>query len=187
MVITYHNGTCFKITSGQTSIVIDPATEKFKAELTLLTRAPIEESPRDEGVVKGGGEYEVSGIAVRGVQAAHDPKTNEAQTIYRVVLEGISLLFLGTISEPPAGELLDKVADADILFIPVGKGYLEAKGAEKLEKLIDPSITIPFPHKQVSEFLDAMGGKCETVDKLTLKKKDIVEMGEKTKVVCIKA
>ena len=187
MVITYHNDTCFKVTSGSLSTVIDPSTEKFKADLTLISHAPLDAGVRHEGAITGGGEYEMRGGGVRGVHCGYDAKTTEARTFYRVLQEGIALLFLGTVAEPPASELLEKVGEVDILFIPVGKGYLEPKQAEKLAKLIDASIVMPYPQKQVSAFLDAMGQKCETVDKLTLKKKDIVEMGEKTKIVCLKS
>ena len=89
-------------------------------------------------------------------------------------------------SIPPA-ELLERAENIDILFIPVGKGYLETKAAVKLVKQIRPRIVIPYPIKQTSSFLDEMGQKCETEDRLTLKKKDVLDMGDKTKIVCLRA
>lgn len=189
MVITYHNETCFKVVSGKVSAIVDPPNEKFKADITLETRSKISEIEYKSGEIKihGGGEYEVQEIAVRGIQVNYDAKNELADTMYSVTIEGISIFFMGNISSAPSVEILENIGEVDILFIPVGKGHLDPKSAAKLVKQIQPRIIVPYPPQQVSSFLDEIGQKCENLDKLVLKKKDIIEMGEKTKIVCIKA
>lgn len=187
MVITYHNDTCFRIASGKICVVLDPTTEKFKADATIYTRSQISKPiKKGEGSIYGGGEYEIGEVSVRGLEVYYDPKSGLADTIYSITLENITIFSLGSIAKAPPVELLERVGNVDILFIPAGKGYLDSKNTVKLVKQIDPSIIVAYPPKQISEFLDEIGQKCETVDKLTLKKKDIIDMGDKTKIVCIK-
>lgn len=187
MVITYHDDTCFRVVSGKTCVVFDPASEKFKADLTIHTSAKLSNHSSGGGLIYGGGEYEIQGVSVRGLGAHYDVKSGLTQTVYSVILENITIFFMGNIGSAPQSELLEKIGGMDILFIPTGKGYLDAKNAVKLVKQLEPSIIIPYPAKQSSSFLDEIGQKCDSVDKLTLKKKDIVEMGGKTKIVCIKS
>lgn len=167
-------------------MVVDPVSEKFKADLTLFTQTTITAHTSGSKVIRGGGEYEIGNIAVMGIQAESDAKTSTVRTMYAVTIEDVSLFFIGNVSSPPPIELLDKIGNIDILFIPVGKEHLEPKSAAKLAKQLEPSIIVPYPLKQIAGFLEEMGQKCDTLDKLTLKKKDIVDMGEKTKIVCIK-
>lgn len=190
MVITYHNDTCFRVASGKVSLIVDPPNDKFKSDLTLFTRSEILASKDNKNgniVIYGGGEYEVQEIMVQGIQANYDVKIGAACTMYSVLLENITMLFMGGITEMPPIELLEKIGDVDILFIPVGRGYLDPKNAAKLVKQIQPRITVPYPAKQAAAFLEEVGKKGEIADKLVLKKKDIIEMGEKTKIVCIKS
>ncbi len=200
MVITYHNDTCFRIGSGKINVLIDPTSEKFKSDITLLTQNKLVNvgkgdvpalsssvSSKGEMVISGGGEYEIQEVLVHGFQTNLDLKSGLADTMYLVTIENVSILFMGNISAPPSSEIMGKISDIDILFIPVGKTYLDPKSADKLIKQFDPSITVVYPAKQLASYVDELGKKCEKIDKLVIKKKDIIEMGDKAKLVCIDA
>ncbi len=186
MVITYHDETCFRIQSGSLSLVVDPASEKFKADAVIKTSAEHPLKKTEKNVIAGAGEYEISGISIKGTQVGFDKK-NGIKTIFEVTMENIALGFLGKIDSLPDPELMEKIGNLEIVFLPVGKGYLDEKSALKLLKQTKANIVIPYPQKNAKDFLDEMGGKAEVADKLTIKKKDILEMGEKTKAVCLKA
>lgn len=210
MVITYHNDTCFRVGSGKLNVVVDPVSDKFKSDITFFTRAKLvdvtkssdsgrssrvqsggELSPptsnKGETLIAGAGEYEIQEVLVRGLQTNLDLKTGIADIIYLITIENITILFMGNISSSPSSDIMEKIGDIDILFIPVGKGFLDPKSADKLIKQIDSSITVAYPPKQLTAFMDELGKKCEKLDKLVIKKKDIIEMGDKAKLICIDA
>jgi L-ascorbate metabolism protein UlaG (beta-lactamase superfamily) len=73
-----------------------------------------------------------------------------------------------------------------------GNTVLSASQAAKVVNEVEPKIVIPSHYKMPElildldakeKFLKEMGGKSETVDKLTVKKKDLQEEG--TKVVVL--
>lgn len=162
------------------------------AEVTYGERAPF--------VVSGPGEYERSGVTIQGfltksaygLAKGETAKTGKAgspdatasreavNTMYAVDLEDMNLVFLGALSDPKlpvdAREAIDEI---DILFVPVGDdGVLSPSAAHELAVSLEPHIIIPMhwsgmgQPKALEAFLKEEGGKGETVDKLTIKKKD---------------
>lgn len=160
------------------------------AEVTYGERAPF--------VINGPGEYERAGVTIqgfltksqyglaRGRATAEGLAKNEAEgvnTMYAVDLEDMNLVFLGAISDPnlpaDAREAIDEI---DVLFVPVGgEGVLTPAAAHKLAVSLEPHVIIPMhwngmgAPKSLEAFLKEEGGASETVDKLTLKKKDAAQ------------
>jgi L-ascorbate metabolism protein UlaG (beta-lactamase superfamily) len=73
-----------------------------------------------------------------------------------------------------------------------GNAVLSASQAAKVVNEIEPKIVIPSHYKMndliidvdaVDKFIKEMGGKKETMEKLTVKKKDLLEEG--TKVIVL--
>lgn len=161
-------------------------SEKFKSDVTIKTNLALPYNKTEKDLIVGAGEYEINGISIRGTQASYDKKAG-IKTIFEVVMENIALGFFGKIDANPEPDLIEKLGNLEIIFLPVGKGYLDEKSALKIVKQVKPNIVIPYPTKATKDFLEEMGGKSEISDKLTLKKKDILEMGEKMRAVCLKS
>lgn len=203
MVITHHGGQCFKITQGDLTIVFDPISKagtlpavRFGADIALSTRRHPDMAGFDEVsfggkepfVIDGPGEYEHSGVRVQGFLTKSQyglpkGKVDAINTVYAVTLDGMTLVHLGTLSDAmlshDAREAIDEI---DILFVPVGgDGVLNAAEAAKLAVTLEPKLVIPMHYEGMGEpkaldaFLKEAGKNSETVDKLTLKKKDAVE------------
>jgi L-ascorbate metabolism protein UlaG (beta-lactamase superfamily) len=188
MVITYHGEGCFKIQSGTLSVVVDPTSERLKPDVLIKTAVAYPALEPEGNTVIGPGEYELSGVAIRGVGLLQESNATLIKTVYRVELEDIALGFLGEMFQMPTPELLESLGDIDILFLPVGgKPYLDAEEAAKVVKQIEPTIAIPAYYKSPKAFLEEMGQSATPQDKLTLKKKDIIEAGNTVKVVCLTA
>ncbi len=99
-------------------------------------------------------------------------------TIYTLTVDNINIVFLGALStEDLEKDAREEIAEPDILFIPIGgNGLLDAKAAAKLASSLEPKLVIPMDYDAASlkAFLKEMGDeKAETVDKLTLKRKDL--------------
>ncbi len=186
MVITYFGEGAFRVQSGETSLLIDSDNNRLKADLVLKTSVATDSLISAEpSTISFPGEYEVKGIEVKGIAVTEESTEKKVQTAYLVTWEEIKIAFLGGISKQPSADIIEKLNDPDILFIPAGGGnYLEPEAAAKTAKMIEASIVIPSFYKSPAEFLKAMGQKSEPQEKLVLKKKDLT--AEKNMVVILK-
>jgi hypothetical protein len=83
-------------------------------------------------------------------------------------MEEINLVFMGAPLDDLEPGQLENFGVVDILFAPAGV-------SGKVIKQLRPKIVIPFYKKpdELKKFLKEMDKKEETLDKLTLKKKDL--------------
>lgn len=204
MIITYHGADFFKVSFGDTTIAVNPVSKdskikstRFGSDITLISLNSPEHNGADvtsrgdkeSFLIKGPGEYEVSGVFIKGfLSKSNYGGEDRINTIYTVTLEGMSLGFLGALSEndisAEAKEALDGI---DVLFVPIGglpaqagDGVLDPATAHKIAVQFEPKIIIPSHYVEVGEasslkkFLKEAGEEdVKPVDKLTLKKKDL--------------
>jgi L-ascorbate metabolism protein UlaG (beta-lactamase superfamily) len=142
----------------------------------------------DPFIVGGPGEFEVKGIFVIGYRTFHDDTKGQARgmnTIYRIELDGLSMLHLGDLGHQLSDADLEAIGGVDILFVPVGGLYsLTPEQADSVVKEIEPTIVIPMHYMReglntehfgslvgVEEYLK-VSGKTDTVPipKLTITK-----------------
>ena len=175
---------------------------RFGADIALVSRDHpdmngIEEvtyGDKKPFAITGPGEYERAGIVVQGFLSYSkyglnptSPKASKGaeravNTIYSVGLEDMTLVHLGALADTElGGEAREGIDEIDVLFVPVGgDGVLSPSEAHKLAVSLEPKIIVPMhwsgigAPKSLEQYLKAAGSKGETVDKLTLKKKDLV-------------
>ncbi|MBI2033620.1 MAG: MBL fold metallo-hydrolase [Candidatus Liptonbacteria bacterium] len=184
MVITHHGEGSFRLQNGDFSILVDPPSNQFKANIVLKTltpTGPLEVSPQE---IVFPGEYEISGVEVLGVPLDSESTDKFLKTIYLVSWDEVELAFLGHISKIPSSEILDKIGEPDLLFLPVGEHFLSHEAAAKLVRQIEPALAIPTFSKNPGEFLKALSQKAEPQEKFVFKKKDLV--GLKNRVLTFK-
>ena len=116
MIITYHGEGCFKIQSGNLSMVVDPLNDRMKPDVVLKTASPFPGEIPDPKTITGPGEYEIEGIEIRGVQLLKESSPKLIKTAYLVTFEEIKLGFLGEAFDMPEPEVLEALGDAEILF-----------------------------------------------------------------------
>jgi L-ascorbate metabolism protein UlaG (beta-lactamase superfamily) len=197
MVITYQGGQCFKVSFGDTTLAFDPIAKqsklpstKFGADVAFVSLNHENFNGIDQAahgnkepfVVQGPGEYEIGEVTARGygVKTTYD-KVECYNTIYQVRLEDINMIFLGALGSAEIDpKILGELGDIDILFIPIGGGdVLDVPQASKLAVKLEAKLIIPMHYDKAAlgAFLKEIGAEEEKpVDKLTLKKKDILEM-----------
>lgn len=211
MVISWYGGACFKIQSGDLTIVTDPFSKetgltppRFRADIVTLSHAhshvQSESIPENPIVIDGPGEYEARGIMIYGAETFHDNSGGTffgLNAAYIIEIEDMKLCHLGFLGEEKLrGAALEAIGDVDILFVPVGGGEtIGAEAARKIIQEIEPRIVIPMcykipgikgPELGADAFLKEMGIRNKTEDeRLTIKKKDLPQM-EETKVVVLK-
>lgn len=206
MVITYHGAECFKVSFGTTTLVFNPISKqsklpatRFGADVVFITMNHPDMNGAEEMaygtkqplVVQGPGEYEIGDVTARGygVKTMYEG-VERYNTIYQVSLESINMVFLGALgSEAIDPHILSEIGDIDILFVPIGGGdVIDVPAASKLATKLEAHCVIPMHGSDVAlkAFLKEEGAEgTKSVDKLTIKKKDLLEMeGE---VVVIKS
>ena len=206
MVITHHGGQCFKVSFGDTTLAFDPISKKssltpvkFGADVAFTSLNHPDFNGVDEVafgakqpfVINGPGEYEIGDVTARGygIKTMYDNKEH-FNTIYQVMLEGMTMLFLGALGTAEIDpKILGEFGDIDILFLPIGGGdVLDVPAASKLATKLEAHVIIPMHYNDTAlkAFLKEEGSENgKPQEKLTIKKKDILTMeGE---IVVLKA
>jgi L-ascorbate metabolism protein UlaG (beta-lactamase superfamily) len=189
MVVNYFGNGCFRLQSGETSILLNPENNRLKADLILRTITPtsieIEPDRSEAAAISFPGEYEVKGIEVVGFPIASESTEKFLKTAYAVTWEDMKFVFLGHLSAPIDAGLMEEFADPDVLILPVGGGhYLEPAVAAKIARQLEAGIIIPSFYKNPEEFSKALGKKADIIEKFVFKKKDIT--GDKGRLVLLK-
>ena len=209
MIITWYGHSCFKFESGEIVVVTDPFPKKiglkpFQGKADIVTESKNHCDHNNTSVIKGSpfiidgpGEYEVKKTVVRGISSFHDKAKGEARgsnTIYLIQMGQIRLCHLGDLGHILEDDQLEKIGQVDILMIPVGGIFtIGPEEAPKIINQIEPRKVIPMHFdlpklkigaklEGVGKFLKEMGVSPKPVDKLVIKKKDLVQ-GETEVVV----
>jgi len=194
MIITHHGKQFFKLQTGDRVIALNPIAKSstikssgFGADIAIISMnhpdyngaETVSYGDREPLVLAGPGEYEVSGIMIKGYPTKGvDGKIN---TIYYFAFDDIKICFLGAIYEGTLPtEAKEAIDDVDILFVPIGgTTVISSETAAKIARTLEAKLVIPMDYDgqekdALKNFLKEVGGKQGTpIDKLTLKKKDL--------------
>jgi len=214
MIINWYGHSCFKITNqgGHLIVLTDPFDKKIglnpprcSADITTVSHQHndhnnVKAITGMEGnqpfIIDSAGEYEIKGVSIVGCRSFHDKEKKEQNIIYVMEIDKIRICHLGDFGQDKLEDKqIEKIGNIDILMIPVGGNFtIGAKRAVKIVNQIEPRIIIPMHYNlpgvkiklnDVKDFLKEMGlNGIEAVDKLTIKKKDLIE--KETEVVLMK-
>jgi L-ascorbate metabolism protein UlaG (beta-lactamase superfamily) len=154
MELQYFGGNCIKLTTKKASIVIDDNLAELglksvtkSDDITLHTNKKDELESDVKFAINRPGEYELSNVSITGIPARlHvDEKGVNDSVIYKIVVGDIRVVILGHLYPELNEKQLEEIGMVDIVILPVGgHGFtLDAKGAQKLVKDIDPKVVIP--------------------------------------------
>lgn len=203
MDVNWYGQAMFKIKGKSATLVVDPYNPEFtglklpkdlSAQVVLVTHQHQDHSNASavEGnplVISGPGEYEISGVSVAGLHTYHDKVQGVekgSNTIYHIILDGISLVHLGDLGHVLTDEQTSAIDQVDILMIPVGGGpTIDAEAAAKVVSLLEPKIVIPMHYDidglkltpgKLAPFLKEMGAENVTpISKLSITKDKLPE------------
>jgi L-ascorbate metabolism protein UlaG (beta-lactamase superfamily) len=190
MNITWYGQRCIRLESKEGSILLDPFGKeaglrgpRINDDLVLIssTEAPsgvLDQVPAESFLIRGPGEYERKGIAVRGIQAFQDSQKGKElglATIYTVIADEISVCHLGALGQGElTSEQLEAIGEPDILIIPVGgQSALDIKAAAQLCNAIEPKIIIPVQFESPDKFVKEIGITPEKVETFRIVKKQL--------------
>ena len=182
MIITLGGGKGVRCQVSDLQLAVDPEKGARAGSNLLVLRTAIEAPIKamEDGEIIGAGEYEIGGIKVNGVQLDKESNAKKIRTAYLVNMDEIKMAFLGdSLNADVSEEVLDKLGEADIIFVPESTKDFDAKKLVHLIKQIEPHVIVPLTDKAAAEISKEIGQKPEKMEKLVTKKKELAEMNSK--------
>lgn len=195
MDIQFYGANCIVLSNKQVRLVFDDNLESLGVKsvtkdgdiclFTMPHQSPVKGAKM---TIDMAGEYEVSGVNVRGIQTrAHmDTEQQRSATMYKVTVGETRILVIGHIYPKLSDSKLEDIGLVDVMLIPVGgTGYtLDPTGALQVVKEVEPKIFIPthyadkalryeVPQQSLEDAMKAFGMEPkETTAKLQFKPAD---------------
>lgn len=214
MDITYLGHSSFKIKTKTATVITDPFDPKIvglkypglEGDIVTVSHEHADHNAVDKvtgvkKVVKGPGEYEISGVSILGFPSYHDNKKGEERgknTVYVFEADGLRIAHLGDLGHLLDDDMVSEMGPIDILMVPAGGSFtITPKEAVEVCSKIDPYFIIPM-HYNIPEinqeqfanlepketFLKEIGMTVEILPKFSIKKEDIID-NQSTKVIVL--
>ena len=185
MRIEWIGHACFRLTAQDGTVAItDPYDESVGIEMIplkadLITMSHEHHDHNETSMIVGspvivhGGELaSVSGVTTRAVNSWHDDVqgAKRGANFVRIFgIDGLKIVHMGDQGCMPDEDVLEAIADADVMMIPVGGTYtVDAAGAKAIIDIAKPRCVIPmhvktahcpYPIAKVCDFLALMGAE----------------------------
>ena len=144
ITITSLGGTSLRCEIDGKAVVSFPTKPDEKAKLSLLAGPEEQVKP---GVISWPGEYDIDGLAIRGI--GH----NEGQRVSYVVDNGdVRVAFISSPLHEWNDYEMEQLGDIDILCLPAD----DAKLGQKMLDDVDPRVLVPLPTKDEKTFLELL-------------------------------
>lgn len=103
-------------------------------------------------IVEGPGEYEIGGLAFRGVPVPFaDPATRKYSTAFALEVERLVVCHLGPLQSPLSSHAQQILGAVDIALVPAaGEGVLSAERTAETVRQLDPKIVVPMYYGSLS-------------------------------------
>jgi L-ascorbate metabolism protein UlaG (beta-lactamase superfamily) len=197
--ITWLGLSCFRIRGSQAIIITDPfppglgyTLGKQTADIVTVSHQHPSHS-YDQGIsgehrlLRGPGEYEISGVLILGIAAYHDAVKGQSRgknTLYLMEIDGVAVCHLGDIGHVLSDEQVEEMGNVDILMLPVGGvSTINAAMAAEIIRKLEPKAVLPMHYKTpktdrelepVENFLKEMGlGPVESRPKFSVSKSNL--------------
>ena len=163
--ITWLGHASFRLHADGLTVVTDPypptlglrAETRSAAVVTVSNSHPNHSCWQDVAgepkVFDAPGEYELSGITIRGVMTSLSPEQPVAEQIeqrnvaYSIELDGVTVCHLGDIARPLTARQVGELAPVDVLLVPTGGGCtLDMDQVLQTMQDLEPKIVVPMHH-----------------------------------------
>ena len=175
MDINWLGHSCFRIKGRNAAIVTDPyppdlgySLGKPSADIVTVSHPHPGHSytqgvSGDPRLVRGSGEYEISGVLIIGVATFHDNDKGAKRgknTVYLMGVDGVSVCHLGDLGHVLTADQVEQIEEADVLLLPVGGvSTINAAVAAEVVRQLEPKVVVPMHYRT-----DALNKGLATVD-----------------------
>lgn len=182
LIVKYHGGNCFRLREGDSFLLLGNPKNKAKADIVIpdydqkMNQKKVETVKRDKVFwTPGPGEFEVRGVELE----------SDGEGYWTIILDGWRVVWAMDDWQVPGKKKVEKLGQADVIFLSLNKDKKRAKEASELVKRISPYVVIPgmnwkdydeLGDKWAHDFLDEMDREdLKPIDKAKLKRSDINE------------
>jgi len=184
MEISWLGHSCFRIRGRQATVITDPYSPELGYSLGKPTARIVTVSHQHPGhsyvqgvggeprLVRGSGEYEISGVLIIGIATFHDADKGGKRgknTVYLMEVDEVSVCHLGDLGHVLTNEQAEQVDNVDVLLLPVGGvSTIDAPMAAEVVRQLEPKAVVPMHYRTealkrelapVERFLKEMGLK----------------------------
>jgi len=180
MRIRWHGHSCFEFFDSDNSVIVDPHDGKSIGIKPPISNANIVLVSHDHfdhnatRIIKNEhsllfaekGKHKIKGIEFEALPSFHDEGNGTlrgANTIHKFTIDGITICHCGDLGDIPSDDVIKKIRNIDILFVPVGEIYtFSIPKAKAFIESVEPKIVVPMhyrvggltiPLKTLDEFL----------------------------------
>ena len=164
MEVTYFGLNTVRLRGRDAAVLVDPYDPKLGLAPLRLSVAIVALTHEDwshfslQGLgpdvrsVTGAGEFEIKGVAMRGIQTFHDAKQGALRGknfVYVIEIDDVRVCHLGHLGHALEESQLDAIGSKiDILFVPVGGGsHLTSSQATEVVNQIEPKLVVPVSYR----------------------------------------
>ena len=163
MEITRHGPRCFHLKSSDLTVLTDPVEDGQAADApetdVIVWSAEDGEAEEATGkagkrLIRGPGEYEISGVFIHGVRTYRDTEKGASHgrnTAYTVSMDNLQICYLGRIGHTPTSDHASALGDVDVLLVPVGDEGLDIAAVAETVGVLEPRLIIPVGAPTESE------------------------------------
>ena len=171
MEITWLGHSCFRLRADNLVVITDPFPDSIGLRMGEPQALAVTISHQHDNhshwegvagspkVVRGAGEYELSGIYITGImtpRGERDP-SNKRNSAYLIEMENLKLCHLGDTASVLSTRQIEDVAPVDVLFLPAGGTCtLEIPQAIEMVQNLEPKVLIPM-HYHVPDLRVELG------------------------------
>jgi L-ascorbate metabolism protein UlaG (beta-lactamase superfamily) len=189
MEIRWLGNSTFEVKSSVGVVVVDhqgeiPPASELEDENTVFVYSKGERQSQPESdsqVISGPGEYEIGGLAIRGIATpADDPAiSKDINTVYVIDADGLQVATLGNPGYQPSARSAQQISKVDILIINTESQGLESDEMSAVIRNLEPKMIVPSgydtaagkPSAAMQRLLTELGVKdFEATSKLTVSK-----------------
>ncbi len=185
MTITYLGHSCFKLKGKTASVITDPYGDfvGFKLPLQKAEVVTVSHDHQDHNavervsgtelrpepfIIREGGEYEVNGISVFGIDTFHDNHGGVERgknLVFKIIIDGVKVCHLGDLGHLLTEEQANQIGMIDVLLLPIGgETSVSPEEATKIARFLEPSYVIPMHYRTEFHNQDVFAGKATLED-----------------------
>ena len=162
MEIVWLGHSCVMIKTTESTLITDPFPDsigirmpELKSDVVTISNSHpnhsfIDSKSQYDHVIDGPGEYEIAGYYITGIGTplnAND-ESDHINTIYSIRAEGLTITYLGDISQSLSPSQAQELDQTDVLIVPAGGVCtLDISKIAELANRISPRIIIPVHYK----------------------------------------
>lgn len=165
MEIDYRGANSIVIKSKNGAVITDPTEDVAKPKelmnpesITIVTQTDF--TPKEANfIIDMPGEYEKNNISIKGIPVQkYGEKEAKENTMYRIVVDGVRIAFVGHINSPIVDDDLESLGVVDVAVVPVSNNgsTMSAQEAANVVRQLDPKVIIPTHYSLGDESKDSI-------------------------------